>query len=317
MSESSFPCAVSAIETLSSDTISISLKANEGTPFIGIEPGAHIDVYAFMGALIRQYSVWQASEDGTTVSIAVKREPEGRGGSRFMHTLEVGEEIDVAGPNNHFPLNEDSNNYVLVGGGIGITPIIAMARRLKELSRNFDLYYLARSKDLAAFKSHLEAMDLGESLHLHFDDIDGVFDISTLIQSLVNDEEVYFCGPEPLLEVVIETTKGWDESRVHYERFGAMPIDAAHNKPFEMLIKSSGKTISVSPNETALQALDDAGIFVPYACESGICGSCMVDVLEGEIDHRDDIISDEDKEKNNVMCVCVSRAKGNRLVLDL
>ncbi|MEH6457453.1 MAG: PDR/VanB family oxidoreductase [Cocleimonas sp.] len=315
-------CRITKIEALTENITNFEIEVlDEGfdkPSFDTLEAGAHIDVYLDDG-LIRQYSIWDWSEDKIRVSIAVKREDEGNGGSLKMHQLKVGDLIGTDGPRNHFKLLPNASHYTLIAGGIGVTPIFAMARELVSQNAKVDIYYLVQKEELAAFKPHFERLSLGDqtesSYQLHCDDKDGMFDFDSLVKEIPIDSVIYTCGPEPMLNKVIDTVK---THALHFERFTLSTEDAEkENTSFEVKINSSGKVYTVNEDETILTVLSDNGVDVPSACAAGLCGTCITDVLEGEIDHRDGILSDDEKASNEYMCVCISRAKSAQITLDL
>jgi len=287
-----------------------------------LEAGAHIDVYLDDG-LIRQYSIWDWSQEKLSVSIAVKREDEGNGGSLKMHQLQVGGFITIDGPRNNFKLIPDTAHYTLIAGGIGVTPIFAMARDLALQNARVDVYYLVQKEELAAFAPHFEKLGLDEkaesSYQLHCDDQNGFFDFEGLIKKIPSNSVIYTCGPEPMLNKIIETVDNHTEKHdLHFERFTLATEEAEkENSAFEVKINSSGAVYTVNEDETILTVLADNGVDVPSACAAGLCGTCITDVLEGEIDHRDGILSDDEKASNEYMCVCISRAKSAQITLDL
>jgi len=319
-------CRITKVEALTENITSFEIEIlDEGfdkPSFNCLEAGAHLDVYLDDG-LIRQYSLWDWSEDKTKVSIAVKREDEGDGGSIKMHQLEVGNLIGIDGPRNHFSLNSDSTHYTLIAGGIGVTPIFAMARELRSKNAKVDVYYLVQKAELAAFASRFEALSFNDdsqsSYQLHCDDKDGFFDFESLINNLPNNSAIYTCGPEPMLNKVIETVDNHPEKiDLHFERFTIATEEAEkENNAFEVKIDSTGEVYTVGENETILTVLAENGVNVPSACAAGLCGTCITDVLEGDIDHRDGILSDDEKASNEYMCVCISRAKSGQITLDL
>ena len=319
-------CRITKIEALTENITNFEIQVlDEGfdkPSFDMLEAGAHIDVYLDDG-LIRQYSIWDWSEDKTRISIAVKREDEGNGGSLKVHQLKVGNLIGIDGPRNNFKLTPNAPHYTLIAGGIGVTPIFAMARELASQSAKVDIYYLVQKKELAAFATHFEQLGFNEkagtSYQLHCDDKDGLFDFDTLITKTPNDSVIYTCGPEPMLNKIIDVVdKHTEKHQLHLERFTLATEEAEkENTPFEVKINSSGAVYTVNEDETILTVLSDNGVDVPSACAAGLCGTCITDVLEGDIDHRDGILSDDEKASNEYMCVCISRAKSAQITLDL
>ncbi|SMX26008.1 Phthalate dioxygenase reductase [Pelagimonas phthalicica] len=283
----------------------------------GLEPGAHVDVHLGEG-LTRQYSLWDWSDDQSVLHVAVKREDEGRGGSRAMHGLEVGAEVQLGGPRNHFALKPGKTFVTLIAGGIGATPLVAMARALRDEGRAFQVYYLARSMDLAAMDQEFHQLDLGDKYHPHCDDRDGMFDLQSVLSDLPEGSDVYTCGPEPMLNAVLDGSSLLKGGQVHFERFAAVEnASEDENESFEVELRSTGAVYDVGPEDSILSVLQANDISVDFGCSEGLCGSCIVDVINGEVDHRDGILSSEEQATNSFMCTCVSRAKSARLVLDL
>ena len=319
-------CRITKVEALTADITSFDIEVIDDSferPVLdNLTAGAHLDVYLDDG-LIRQYSLWDWSEDKTRVSVAVKREDQGNGGSLKMHELKVGNLITIDGPRNHFPLQPNAPHYTLIAGGIGVTPIFAMARELSQTNAKVDVYYLVQKEELAAFAPHFEKLELNQksdsSYQLHCDDKSGLFDFDSLISKIPNDSVIYTCGPEPMLNAVIKTVEGHSvKHELHYERFTiASEAAAKENSSFEVKIESTGAVYTVNEDETILSVLSDNGVDVASACAAGLCGTCITDVLEGDIDHRDAILSDEEKASNECMCVCISRAKSKSITLDL
>jgi vanillate O-demethylase ferredoxin subunit len=307
------PCRIRKIDKLSDDVLSFELESQCG-PFSSLEPGAHIDVH-LGNDLVKQYSVWGCSDDKLNLSIAVKREDNGAGGSIAMHQLMEGDLLPISGPRNHFKLQENAPHYTLVAGGIGVTPIYSMADYLQESGAKFSVHYLVQNVSLAAFASHFENLKLGDNYHLHCDNEHGLFDFKQLVKTLPENSQIYTCGPEPMLNAIMDAVPNHD---LHFERFSAASDKKeTRNKAFAVKINSSGALYQVGEHETILGVLTANGVQIDSGCAEGICGTCITDVLEGDIDHRDAILSDDEKTSNEYMCVCVSRAKSKQIVLDL
>ncbi|MCL4112389.1 UNVERIFIED_CONTAM: hypothetical protein GTU68_007227 [Idotea baltica] len=323
-------CRITKVEALTKDITSFEIEvlddSFERNTFDNLEAGSHLDVY-FNDGLIRQYSLWDWSEDKTRVSIAVKREDQGNGGSIQMHQFKVDNLITIDGPRNNFKLIPNKPHYTLIAGGIGVTPIFAMARELVAQKASFDVYYLVQKEELAAFSSHFEKLGLNDietcSYNLHCDDQNGFVDFDSLIKNLPDASVIYTCGPEPMLNKIIETVDATASNHkksheLHFERFTlASEETEKENKPFEVKINSTGAIYTVNENDTILTVLAENGVDVASACAQGLCGTCITDVLEGEIDHRDGILSDDEKASNETICVCISRAKSSQITLDL
>lgn len=316
--QSAFPATLIRTEDLSDDIRSFTFEAQDGTPFMAAEPGAHIDVH-LPGGLLRQYSLWQWDPQGRWGSVAVKREDTGRGGSKAMHALDTGTTVTLTGPRNNFPLLPDAPHSLLIAGGIGATPIYAMAAKLAADGRAQHVYYLTRSSAHAGFASAFSGLGLGDDFVSHYDDRDGVMSFAAVFDKAPTGAHVYVCGPEPLLQAVLSAAEGRIPSdRVHFERFSAdASALAGPSDSFVVELAQSGKSFTIPADMSILEVLKDNGIPVDFGCSEGVCGACILDVLEGDIDHRDSILSEEEQEENSLMCICVSRAKGSKLVLDI
>jgi len=285
--------------------------------FTGMEPGAHVDIH--LGAdLVRQYSLCDWDAAGSWIEVAVKREVGGRGGSLAMHALAVGEVLSLGGPRNHFSLQGGTGHATLIAGGIGATPILAMARELIARGADLRVVYLVRSRTEAALHGRFTALGLGDRYRLHCDDAEGLCDISALMRGVPPGGDVYCCGPEPMLNAVLASEHELRGGKVRFERFAAaQDADAAPKGQFEVELASCGTVLPVGPEQSILAVLRDHGLPVEFGCAEGLCGACMTDVLSGEIDHRDGVLTEEEQAGNAFMCICVSRAKSARLVLDL
>jgi ferredoxin-NADP reductase len=288
------------------DVVSFVLGGDELPPWT---PGAHIDVEIRPG-LRRQYSLCGDPADRDHWRIAVLREDPGRGGSRYLHDeVEAGATLRVGQPRNNFPL-VPAAGYVFVAGGIGITPLLPMLRAAHAAGTDWTLYYGGRRRARMAFLDALAGY--GERVRILPEDECGLLPLAEIVHE--RDHPVYCCGPEPLLAAAERLCP---PGRLRVERFH--PRDGAQEGPaeeFEVVASASGRTVRVAPGESVLDALDDAGVPVPASCREGTCGTCETAVLEGEIDHRDSVLSDEERASGKTMMICVSRARSARLVLD-
>lgn len=286
--------------------------------FDAAAPGAHVDL-SLPNGLKRQYSMWNWDPGKEWVAIGVKNETAGRGGSKWLHdNLTAGASIEIGAVRNNFALDESANGHTLIAGGIGVTPMVPMARRLRELNKPFTFYYLARDAEAAGFAETLDGLELGDKLVHHRDDRDGTFDLDRVLGACGSEGQVYFCGPEGLLKAVLDKTAGWPAGRVRFERFVA-DADALSSPTsgFDVELRDSGLTFHVPEDQSILDVLLDNGLSPDFACMDGVCASCITPVLEGEVDHRDSALSPEEHDADHTMCICVSRAKGTKLVLDL
>jgi ferredoxin-NADP reductase len=302
---------------------SLTLAAPDGRLLPGHSAGAHILVSLPDGGE-RHYSLISTDtsiDTGGGVAdyrLGVQLEENGKGGSRFMHGLREGDVVSVLPPRNDFALREHSSPALLIAGGIGVTPIISMATELRRRERPFAFHYSGRSRAAMAFIDEIEAL-CGEALTIHCDDEpECCLDIAGLIASASRDSHLYVCGPRGMIEAAREQAhaRGFAREQVHFELFDKVedqPGDAA----FEVEISSTGQVFSVPPGKSIIEVLEAGGIDLLYDCQRGDCGICQTAVLEGVPDHRDVILTDEERAANDVMQICVSRAKSPRLVLDL
>jgi vanillate O-demethylase ferredoxin subunit len=314
---------VTEVRAETSSVRAIRLARPHGEPLPSWQAGAHIRVRLPTGD-DRSYSLINLRDDPLATTrpdayrLGVRLEDPSQGGSRFMHALKPGDQVETLPPANNFPLNPGPQPVVLIAGGIGITPIVSMAAALVTEQRPYRLYYAGRSRDQLAFIDDIEAL-CGDRLALHTDDTAGhVFDVRGLMASLKADEPVYCCGPRPMIDAAIAAAKdlGWEAGRLRFELFtAAAPL--AGDRPFEVVLKSSGESFLIPADKSILDVLIDAGKDPLHDCKRGDCGICQVEVLEGVPDHRDYILSDAEKAEGTKMQICVSRSKTPRLVIDL
>jgi cytochrome P450/ferredoxin-NADP reductase len=296
------------------DIVRLVLRDPSGRPLPGWTAGAHVDL--LIGDTVRTYSLCGDPGAVDRYEIAVLREEFGRGGSRHIHTsLAVGDAIGVRGPKNFFRLDERAGRYVLIAGGIGITPIIAMADRLKRIGKDYTIHYAGRTRARMAFLPRL-TRDHGDRLHLHVSDEGTRLDVRAVIGP--SDVQVYACGPHRLL-ADLEAHMADRRPLLHVELFSARGplLDPEKEQPFVAELRDSGVSVAVSADQTLLQALRANGIDVPSDCEEGLCGSCEVGVLAGTVDHRDAVLSAVERTEHSRMMVCCSRARGSSLLLAL
>ena len=283
-----------------------------------VAPGAHIDVHLANGA-IRQYSVCNRSEDTGTYRIGVLREPNGRGGSEWIHAeLNEGDTLSISQPRNHFQLSDNPRPKLLIAGGIGITPILSMAYSMAQRSSPFQLHYCVKDEASATFKDEIAASGFGGSVSMHYSAA-ARLDLSALLDLTSKDAEIYVCGPQRMLEDVRTSAiaKGWKPEDIHFEYFNATVETSADDAAFEVEIKSSGQTIQIPADGSVINELEKNGIQLPKSCEQGVCGSCVTTVLEGEPDHRDHFLTQAERDANDKFTPCCSRSKSARLVLDI
>jgi ferredoxin-NADP reductase len=304
------------------------LRAEDGRPLPGFAAGSHIRVQVSLPdgkadwrhySLINFATARNATNAPTEYVIAVRKEAEGRGGSRFMHEqLKEGDMLAVEAPKNDFPLHTGPGGTVLVAGGIGVTPLATMAARRRAEEAPVRMHYAGRSRELMAFLPELQAL-LGDDLRVHADAEAGApLDIDALLDSVPAGDRLYVCGPKVMLDAVLARTqsRGWDHDRVHFELF-TEPVAEAGDQPFEVELAQSGQRFTVAADQSILDCLIENGCDPMFDCKRGECGVCAVPVIEGEIDHRDYVLTAREKAEGTVMQICISRAKGERLVLDL
>ncbi|MDQ1049988.1 PDR/VanB family oxidoreductase [Streptomyces sp. V4I2] len=275
------------------------------------EPGAHIDV-VLGPELERQYSLCGDPGDRDTWRIAVLREPDGRGGSAHVHgQLGQGDKVRVRGPRNHFALRT-APRYRFVAGGIGITPILPMLAAAEAAGAEWTLLYGGRSRESMAFTEELGRY--GDRVTIAPQDEAGLLDLGAVLDEVPEGTLVYCCGPGPLLDAVEARSPA---GVLHVERFQPKEQGSGENTEFEVELAQSGRTLTVPKDVSVLDAVRSAGVEVLFSCTEGTCGTCETDVLEGTPDHRDSVLSDEEREAGETMLICVSRCRGKRLVLDL
>jgi vanillate O-demethylase ferredoxin subunit len=300
------------------DIKSFILESADDKPLAGFEPGAHVDVKVADG-ISRSYSLINTTECPHQYHIAVKREADGRGGSAMMHTFAPGQLLDVSEPRNNFPLADPRGRSILVAGGIGITPIYGMAKSLAQAGEPFELHYLARTEEAAAFVSALKD-EFGDRLRPAFGlDASRVSDyLGDVLGAAKNGDHLYICGPKPLMDLGRDLAARNPALTLHLEYFSAdTDLDPLPKGSFQVKLARSGRTITIPEGRSIVDVLADHDIEVETSCEQGICGACLTKVLEGTPDHRDMLLTDEEHAANDQMTVCVSRSIGPLLVLDL
>ncbi len=314
-SEELIEVRVADIKTVAQDTKLYELRSAAGKPLPAAEPGAHIDVILPNGKQ-RQYSITVSEPNPERYLIGVKRDPASRGGSTYMHDeLKVGQTFKIRPPRNHFPLVENAPHVVLIAGGIGVTPIYCMVQRLAAQGRSWELHYSCRSRADMAFR---EELSKHEQAHLHFDDESGgkFLDMVGIVAAAPKDAPLYCCGPLPMLKAFEAATPDWPRGQIHVEYF-APKQEPSKTGGFVVELKRSGQEFVIPEGKTILQVLLDAGIYVDYSCELGICGLCQTPLLSGTPEHRDAFLTDEQKAANDTVMICCAGSKSGRLVLDL
>lgn len=306
-----------------SDIVGLELVPIDGEP-LDLSPGSHVEFKLRRpGAppMLRHYSLCNAPHERDVLIFGVKREPASRGGSAMLHDfVKEGDTIDLGAPRNHFPLIESAQRHLLLGAGIGVTPLLAMAQSLAASGADYQLHYFTRSAEHVAFPERLAGGQAAGRVHLHLglsagETLDA---LRVALQSPAERDHAYACGPGAFMDAVSDIAKPlWGPDRVHFEHFQpAASVPATEDTAFEVELRKSGMVCTVLPGETIVQALEFAGCPVDVSCEQGVCGTCLTRVLEGRPDHRDSYLSDAERAKGDLMLVCVSRAQSARLVLD-
>jgi vanillate O-demethylase ferredoxin subunit len=299
---------------------SYELVAPAGGELPPFTAGSHIDLHLANG-MIRSYSLVNDQSQRHRYVIAVNNDAASRGGSKLIHeTMRAGALVTISHPRNNFALHEDAGHSVLIAGGIGITPILSMIRRLEALGRSWELFYAARTRPAAAFLDELNALRPGvhSNLHVTFDQEQQarMIDVPAIVTAARPDAHLYCCGPVPMLQAFEAATAGRPASLVHVEYFKASEKPAVAGG-FEIKLARSAQTIAIQPGQTILDALLAAGISVNYACVEGVCGTCETRVIEGVPDHRDLFLSKEEQQANKSIMICCSGSKSPTLILDI
>ena len=301
-------------ERAADDVVALTLARPDGAALPDWTPGAHIDLILGDG-LTRQYSLCGRTADTGTWRVAVLHAPDGRGGSARVHKLTAGDTVRVRGPRNHFPVAA-APRYLFLAGGIGITPLLPMIHEVDAADADWTLHYGGRTRRSMAFRGELARY--GDRVHLVPQDECGLLDLDAVLGRPRPGTLVYACGPEGLLAAVEQRCAGWPAGSLHLERFAARKTDppAAENS-FEVVLQQSGKALRVPPDRSIFETVRAAGVSVLGSCLEGICGTCETEVVDGEVDHRDSVLDDDERAANDVMMICVSRCRGPRLTLAL
>ena len=300
------------------DVVALILVAADGKPLPRWFPGAHIDIHLPSGR-VRQYSLCGDPETPDSYRIAVRRISAGGGGSIEVHDeLAVGATVTTGGPRNAFPLSmpgygSPTQRFRFIAGGIGVTPILSMLRKAQRLGVDWSMFYVGRSADSLPFVDEVSAF--GDRVQIRTDDVHGLPTADDLLGGCPDGTAVYACGPAPMLTAIRNRLAGRDNFELHFERFAAPPV--ADGEEFSVRIASTGAIVDVGANETLLSALQRSKVAAPYSCQQGFCGTCRTQVVRGDVEHRDTLLTDPER-RAGMMLTCVSRARtGERLTLDL
>ncbi len=315
------PVVVAQVIEIAPGIKAFALKPPTGQVLPPTSAGAHISVHLPSGR-VRQYSLVNAPGQPDAYQIAVRRNDAGKGGSVEMHEAVVaGTALRIGRPRNNFLLYETASRYRLIAGGIGITPLLAMAHRLHALGKPFELHVCARSDNDLIFKDVLLGGPFARGVRIHLDGPDGktTLDVAAALGTPDAAALVYVCGPQGFMDAVADaaTACGWPRANIRTESFSAAESTDSTNRAFTVQLAKSGRDVRVAADQSVIDALSRSGVPVEFACLQGTCGTCVTGVREGEVEHRDVFLSAQEKATNREMCLCVSRAKSDKLVLEL
>ncbi|MHA6126482.1 PDR/VanB family oxidoreductase [Pseudomonas fluorescens group sp. PF-1] len=316
-----FSVQVTAVEQVTSQIKRFTLAREDGQLMPAFTGGSHL-IVRMQGAdgqlFSNAYSLMSDPRDLSHYQIGVRLEEQSKGGSAYMHQqVEVGSVLTISTPNNLFALDPQAGRHVLIAGGIGITPFLSQLHELQGGAVPYELHYAFRSPEHGAFQGELAEGAHGQNVSFYIDSLERRLDLAALFAGLTDDAHVYVCGPKPLIDAVIEGAKKADitDTRVHFEQFAAAP---ASGGAFTLVLGRSGRELRVEEGMTIIQAIENVkAAQVDCLCREGVCGTCETAILEGEVDHFDQYLSDDEKASQQTMMLCVSRARGERLVIDL
>lgn len=306
--------SITRVRSLADGIAEITMSGQGGNPLPLWRPGAHIDVLLGNG-LQRQYSLCGDPDDTGSYTIAVLRDPQGRGGSEYIHqNLRAGVDLEIRAPRNLFGL-EPADRYVLIAGGIGITPLLAMARELERRNADWRMHYGGRTRASMAYLDEVSAF--ADHVEVYPQDEAGLLPLDVLLATTAPNELVYCCGPGPLIDAIQSRYRDDPVNPVRFERFAPVAGAPTGDSAFEIELQKSGRVLPVPADKSILDVLETSGIDIPTSCRQGTCGTCEVAIVSGEADHRDAILTDDERASNESLFVCCSRALSTRLVLDL
>ena len=309
---------VADVRAEAKDVVTLELRPIAGGELPTFTPGAHLDLHLPNG-LVRNYSLTNDWRERERYVIGVGRAADSRGGSSYIHSnIRAGAQLKISAPRNNFELDESSASFLFIAGGIGITPIMAMVRWCVANEKPWRLIYAARSRQRTAFYEELCALG-GDRVQFHFDDECGeVLDVARAISTWSEGETVYCCGPGPLMEAVEKLTDHLPSGAVRFEWFSVPQSDEPQESTlFTVKLQRSGVAFEVPEQKSILEVLEDHGFELPFSCREGLCGTCVTSVISGDPDHRDYVLSDEERASGKMMTICCSRSKSAELTLDL
>ena len=313
-----FTVRVTDVRAEALDVMSLEMRAVGGGELPPFEPGAHLELHLPNG-LIRHYSLTNDWRERDRYVVGVARVADSRGGSSFVHsTIRAGAQLTICGPINNFGLDPSAERFLFIAGGIGITPIMAMVRWCVAKGKPWRLIYAARSRQRAAFYEELRGL-ARDCAQFHFDDECGqVLDVEEAVAGWNEGERVYCCGPAPLMDSVKALTGHLPRGTVRFEWFTTPDQDEPREaNAFRVRLERSRLEFDVPEHKSILEVIEENGIEHPFSCREGLCGTCLTNVLSGEPDHRDYVLSDEERASGKLMTICCSRSKSPQLVLDL
>ncbi|MBL4800297.1 MAG: oxidoreductase [Emcibacter sp.] len=314
-----FQVEITKVESMTAEVTKYHFARTDGTDMPAFDAGAHIDVVV-APEFFRQYSLSSDPSDLSNYQIALLREEDGRGGSKLMHRIfQEGRKIFISPPHNHFPLDETAEKSYLMGGGIGITPMIAMAHSLHKLGKDFELHYSCSSRSKAGFLNDFSNVPWSHKVHLHFSDEGSRVNLEALFADTNENHHIYVCGPERFIAAVLEAgiSAGFSEDNLHREYFTTPEAPDYVNHAFRLKLAKSGKDIYVPENKSATDALADAGIQVDVKCSDGLCGVCACGLLDGDVEHRDFVLSKKGRSEKIILCSSRARMKDGVITIDL
>ncbi|MDH4393884.1 MAG: PDR/VanB family oxidoreductase [Aquabacterium sp.] len=312
---------VAALRPAADDIVELTLEPLPGQTLPPCSAGAHVDLH-LPGGIVRPYSLCNDPAERTRYVFGVLRESASRGGSKAVHeALQVGQQLRTSLPKNNFALHAGAAPALLLAGGIGVTPLLGMARQLAREGRPFVLHYAGRTRRRMAFLAEMLQAGLLLPAHLHVDDEGTAPDLAQVLRTQAAGTELYVCGPTGFMDAVDASAQAlaWPAARLHRERFSAAPVDqaASADRAFDIQIAGTGQIVPVPVGCTAAAALQAAGLPLYTSCEQGVCGTCLTRVLDGEPEHRDQYLTPEEQAANDQFLPCCSRARGGRLVIEL
>lgn len=302
------------------DILRFELAPLDGGELPAFTAGAHVDVHVADG-VIRQYSLCGDPANRNSYQIAVLNERQGRGGSKALHdTFHAGKVVTISAPRNHFPLMGGAKRHLLLAGGIGVTPMIAMIHALEADGADWSMHYCTRAPEKTAFIDRLKPLIARGKVHVHHDGGDPKkgLDLAATLADASSGAHLYYCGPGGFMSAVATASRHWPDGTVHFEYFAApadKPAEDRENKPFQVTVKSTGETLDVPADKSIVEVLREHGHYIDTSCEDGFCGTCLTRYVEGEPEHRDTVLDESDRQK--YVLICCARAKSDRLVLDL